>query len=362
METYAVNRLNLTDTQKELLRKLVEYDREGKLGKPLRVYRSDDMHSVVIEGVPFESWLHLEWIGDLDALCDVDLMKKHSEKQYSITQLGYNAVDSDFAVSPRRAPTTIACEGIMLEAEQKELLAILVESTRNVAREKRRPFWVVGCQQGHFLNHPGLVRNDAEVYMGDIETLRDAGLIRCPHSSSFDVTPLGFEYYRWMKQCVGQPSQTIEAEIRSYLETERFQARCPVAYEKWADAATRLWAVDSEHQLTVIGHLCREAMQEFATAQVEQCHPSEVDEDKAHSVARLGAVLRQVSSQLGKTEKPFLDALLACWRTVSNLVQRQEHGAQRKSEPLVWEDGRRVVFQTAVVMFEFDRAVSRTRL
>jgi hypothetical protein len=39
-------------------------------------------------------------------------------------------------------------------------------------------------------------------------------------------------------------------------------------------------------------------------------------------------------------------------------VQRQEHGAQKEGRPLVWEDGRRVVFQTAIVMFELDRALS----
>lgn len=32
--------------------------------------------------------------------------------------------------------------------------------------------------------------------------------------------------------------------------------------------------------------------------------------------------------------------------------------AQREGEPLVWEDARRVVFQTLVVMYELDRAVA----
>ena len=45
------------------------------------------------------------------------------------------------------------------------------------------------------------------------------------------------------------------------------------------------------------------------------------------------------------------------WGTVSDLVQRQEHGAQREGKQLVWEDARRVVFQTANVMFEIDRSL-----
>jgi hypothetical protein len=45
------------------------------------------------------------------------------------------------------------------------------------------------------------------------------------------------------------------------------------------------------------------------------------------------------------------------YATVSDLVQRQEHAGQREGEPLVWEDGRRIVFQTAIVMFEIDRSL-----
>jgi hypothetical protein len=49
--------------------------------------------------------------------------------------------------------------------------------------------------------------------------------------------------------------------------------------------------------------------------------------------------------------------LLAYFGTVSDLIQRQEHGAQKEGEGLMWEDARRVVFQTALVMFELDRVL-----
>ena len=42
-----------------------------------------------------------------------------------------------------------------------------------------------------------------------------------------------------------------------------------------------------------------------------------------------------------------------------DLVQRQEHGGQKEGEPLGWEDGRRVVFQTANVMVELHRATEQ---
>jgi hypothetical protein len=56
---------------------------------------------------------------------------------------------------------------------------------------------------------------------------------------------------------------------------------------------------------------------------------------------------------------PFLDALIAYWGTVSDLLQRQEHGAQREGHDLVNEDARRVVFHTCLVIYELDRAITR---
>ena len=58
---------------------------------------------------------------------------------------------------------------------------------------------------------------------------------------------------------------------------------------------------------------------------------------------------------LGDSKKAFLDALIAYWGTLSDLIQRQEHDSQKEGKPLVWEDARAVVFQTLIVMFEIDR-------
>jgi hypothetical protein len=102
-------------------------------------------------------------------------------------------------------------------------------------------------------------------------------------------------------------------------------------------------------------------MQVFATTLVERFRPPNVDQDKQHDRARLKAVLVHHREQIGETEGEFLDALNAYWGALSTLVQRQEHGAQREKETLVWEDGRRVVFQTAVVMYEVDQSLTRTK-
>jgi hypothetical protein len=254
-------------------------------------------------------------------------------------------------------------ENIILEPEQKQLLSVLVEASRNIPRHQRRPFFISSTQQGRFIQHHSLPDLHSEVYMGDVRQLGHKGLIDLTYpgpgpTANLDVTPEGVRYYEWMKQREGQPIQRIEIEIKTYLNADDFHNRHQAAYQKWTEAESMLWGSDSKQQLTTIGHLCREAVQEFATALVERHHPPEVDENKAHTRNRLKAVLAQQADWLGETERPFLDALIDYWEAFEKLIQRQEHGGQKEGEALVWEDGRRVVFQTAVVMYEIDRALS----
>ncbi len=254
-------------------------------------------------------------------------------------------------------------ENILLEQEQKELFVALVEASRNVPREGRQKFFFMATFVDSGIQHPGLPDGQMNVYKGDIEILGDAGLVRLAYESdssmSFDVTPLGFKYYEYLKQQNGQSIQRVEHTVTDYLRGDHFVRKFKVAYQKWTEAEAMLWQSESEQQFTTIGHICREAMQEFATALVDYYKPPEVDNDKAHDVARIKAVLNLRGSELGETEKPFLVALLSYWGTVSDLVQRQEHGAQKEGHPLVWGDGRRVVFQVAVVMFEIDNSLAR---
>ncbi len=79
--------------------------------------------------------------------------------------------------------------------------------------------------------------------------------------------------------------------------------------------------------------------------------------DPRGSQKRIESVLKQHADKLGSLE-PFLIKLLDYWGAVNGIVQRQEHGAQKEGEPLKWEDARRVVFQTMLVMYEIDRTLS----
>lgn len=258
---------------------------------------------------------------------------------------------------------------VLLEPEQKGLLCQLVEAARNVPRDKRHKFLAAQSFGGDSILHDGLPGGSIRAYFGDIEILANEGLVHLSYGSErtpmFDVPPLGFKYYEQMKQQSGQPIQQVETEVRTYLNTQAFREKYPAAYQKWADAEAKLWASESVRELTTVGHLCREAMQDFADALLQRYQPPNVEEDakkdKTKIIARVRAVLDldQQRGQMGETVKPFLDALLTYWGTVSDLAQRQEHGAQKEGEPLVWEDARRLVFQTAVVMFEIDRTLAR---
>lgn len=250
---------------------------------------------------------------------------------------------------------------VNLEPEQEQLFRDLVEAERRVPRSERIPFIILNTvgPPGVQLGHPGWIDRDRRVFEGDIDILARADLIAfsypAPSLKEFYVTPEGFTYYGELMQRRGEPVQRIQLSVCEYIQGHVFQARYPSAYSKWTEAENLLWSDDSKRAYTTIGHLLREAMQEFVTALVERFQPSNVELDKAKTVSRLRTVLgeRKLSEKL----RAFLDALITYWGTVSDLVQRQEHGALREGEPLKWIDARRVVFQTAIVMLEIDAAL-----
>ncbi len=251
---------------------------------------------------------------------------------------------------------------ILLQPEQEELLVVLVEAARNTQGKHRQKFEFIQSMGGNLIHHPGLGGQIDDAYLGDIETLGREGLLALTYGSKgtlqFDVTPFGFKFYEHLKLKLGQPFQRVEASVRSYLDTEAFQRKYPSAYQKWAEAEQVLWSSDSDKQLTTIGHLCREAVQEFASALVDRYQPLNVTDSPTSTVDRIRAVLDLRSESIGATVKPLMKTLLAYWGTVNDLIQRQEHGGQKEGRSLVWEDGRRVVFTTALVMYEIDHALS----
>lgn len=249
-------------------------------------------------------------------------------------------------------------QGIYLESEQQELFDWMIEGERELTPDKRGPFLLASTHGGSFLIHSA-IRERPEVNRGDLDTLVENGLLRLGFGSqgtpNFTITPLGRRYYAEAKRQSGEAVETIEVHIQRFLQADDFQDSFPGAYQRWRQAADDLWGAEDEGQFTQIGHICREAMQAFAANLADKGGGADVPADPAKTVARIRTVL--AASDLGDSHADFLDALLAYWGTVSDLVQRQEHGAQKEGTPLTWEDARRVVFQTAVVMYEIARIV-----
>ena len=69
----------------------------------------------------------------------------------------------------------------MLTSEQEELLVLMVEGARNVAKSARQKFIVVETQQGDYLLHPGLPSRP-QIYAGDLEELAHQGLVAISRS------------------------------------------------------------------------------------------------------------------------------------------------------------------------------------
>jgi len=249
---------------------------------------------------------------------------------------------------------------ILLEPEQENLLTILVETMRSTPPEERRKILADRSSAGTSLLHPGLRGRDVKPYMGDIETLAHERLISITYGSrgspNIDVTPLGFRYYEYRHARSGESIQRMDSEVKTHLAASDFKARHPASYEKWMSAEQKLWSADSTRELTVIGHLCREAMQHFVNELLQDGSTPEIDPDPAHVVARVRSILHTAPRMEGKSEQAFVEALISYWGALSDLVQRQEHGAQKEGLRLTWRDARRVVFHTAITMFEIDAA------
>jgi hypothetical protein len=255
-------------------------------------------------------------------------------------------------------PTAYRAPGMALEPEQEELLVSLVEAWRSIPRAERHEFVLVRTNGPDIIiGPPGQL---AGTYYVDALTLVDAGFLnRIPSKSDlhFIITARGFQFYEELKQGTGEPTRQVEAEMIKYLNGEDFQKRYPAAYEGWSEAHRLLWGADSDKQLTTIGLKLREAARDFAGGLVGHHQPPDVDPNAANTVERLRSVVAMRHDHLGEKREAFLDALIHYWGTVSDLLQRQVHGAHKAGEPLTWEDARRCVFKTLVVMLEVERAL-----
>lgn len=208
--------------------------------------------------------------------------------------------------------------------------------------------------------HPGFSGRNHRIYWGDVQGLLQYGLLMPTKiDTNVVVFELAPEAYEYAEDVVGVSSDEdpVEAMALAYIDASQFANRHPTAFDAWRKARDAVAIGGSDTQLTEVGHWCREAMQAFTSDLVASHEVRDVDPDPAHTVARLRAVISTPTSGAGKTVAAFLTALVAYWGTLSDLVQRQEHGAQRDGEALGWHDARRIVFHTLAVMYELDASL-----
>ena len=142
----------------------------------------------------------------------------------------------------------------------------------------------------------------------------------------------------------------ISEEIAAYLSGELFRERFPDAWRSWEHANERL--AETPIRSGIVGYACREAMQAFAgelvtVHGVEEPAPAEQVTNRVRAVA--------TRDRFGEKAADFFDALINYWSRIYDLTQRQAKNAVREGEDLTEEDARRVVFHTAIVMYELSR-------
>lgn len=167
------------------------------------------------------------------------------------------------------------------------------------------------------------------------------------------VTPEGLRVSGVSHRSQGAGRQMLEV-LAGYLDEEAFRRRHPQAHEEWRSAFD-LYRVNPERHAKHIGLGCRTSIDAFADDLVRETG-AEVDAD-AGSVDRIRAALRARRSGMPKRLPAALDALVRYWGAMSDLANRQTHGARKEGEQLTREDARRLLFQLMYVMHELDRAI-----
>lgn len=186
--------------------------------------------------------------------------------------------------------------------------------------------------------------------------LRDDGYLECSSGGYGEPRAMGLvrlTSYGVEEARDVDPVERTYGEARHVIASAAFAGAYPAAFDSWAAAERLLWSDDAQRSLTTIGHHVREAMQKFATTLVETHQPPDVDPDPSQVERRLGAVIAMHRLELGKARREALEALGTLWERTNRLVQRQEHGAQKEGERIVWSDARRIVWLSLFCMFEF---------
>lgn len=248
-----------------------------------------------------------------------------------------------------------------LEEEQINLLSQIVDAHRNVTPSKRTDFIVTHDMTSDSMLHPGFSKGWTDVVIVDLRILDSSGLIKIYNSNnpqtefSFTLTSLGFQYYEFIKDKSINPIERIQKEILSFINIPSFEQRYQKAFLKWKESEKLLWSTNTEINLSTVGHLCREALQEFLEILIIRHQLEKEYPEKDKTKGRVKALINNKKSTSSDTIIKLLEKFYEFWDMLNELVQRQEHYGLKERETIVLDDAKRVVIYTVIILKELDK-------
>ena len=249
----------------------------------------------------------------------------------------------------------------ILEEEQINLFCQIVDAHRNVIPSKRTDFIVTRDSTSDSMLHPGFSNGWADVVIVDLRILDNSGLIKIynsnnPHTEfSFTLTSLGFQYYEYIKDKSISPIERIQKETLNFINIPSFEQRYKNAFLKWKESEKLLWSTNTEINISTVGHLCSEALQDFLDILISRHHLGKDYPQKDKTKGRVKALINNRKSTSSDTILKLLEKFYEFWDMLNELVQRQEHYGLKERETIVLEDAKRVVLYTVIIMQELDK-------
>lgn len=235
----------------------------------------------------------------------------------------------------------------------------VVDNFKEIIQDKKYKFIANHFTDGTTLiSHPSKPNIECVINTINFEELLTYGLfiggyIEDIHTANFIIRKEGIEFYEKLKREPINPIKRVEKHYIDFIKSEEINEKYPRAYLEWTKAEALLLGHNSQNNLTAIGHHCRDAVQFFSD---ELLNNLNIDNEYkvTETVAKIKKILNLKRNKLGRTTYSFLESLLNYWGCLMDLIQRQEHNGIIEREVLSFEDGRRVVFHTAILMYEFD--------
>ncbi|MEN3282093.1 MAG: hypothetical protein V7607_3233 [Solirubrobacteraceae bacterium] len=268
------------------------------------------------------------------------LMYRHEAKVGQITAMlrRHYPRDKDHIILPGQQG--VGDRKVMLDARTRELLE---EWWAARAALRPRPFAPLFCAVAKDASHSPVQGPYLRMMLA--RTAEEVGIERHVTCEALRVSGIAHRENQ---------ARGIGGRVFGYVDEEHFRNRFPEAHSKWRGAFD-MCELDAERHATRIGHDSREALNIYA-ADLVHTHGAKV-KPSAGTVDKLRAVIDGQDDLSNRVRAMLRDALIPYWGTISDLAQRQEHGAEREGEDLTGEDGRRVVFQVMLLMYEIDRTL-----